>query len=111
LMKKGGKKTAEDLVHRLHKQQRGHHSPWPRKQTNSTTDNQPMVTPTYQRLGKVSPIKNVKKKWREMCGNVKTVGQTMAMGVNSRRFWEVFRKFWAVLSRSTSRGIGVLNRK
>jgi hypothetical protein len=41
---------------------RGHHPPWPRKQTNNTTDNKPMVIPTYQWWVKVSPINTVKKK-------------------------------------------------
>jgi hypothetical protein len=50
-----------------------------------------MVIPTYQRWGKVSPIK-IKKKWRERCGNAKTVGQTMAMGVDLRGFWEILAR-------------------
>jgi hypothetical protein len=70
-----------------------------------------MVIPTYQRWEKVSPINTVKKKWRERRGNAKMVGETMAMGVDSRGFWEVFWKIWDDLSRSTHRGIGVLNRK
>jgi hypothetical protein len=56
------------------------------QQTNSTTNNQPMVIPAYQWWDKVSPIKTVKKKWRERCDTAKTVGQTMAMGIDSRGF-------------------------
>jgi hypothetical protein len=55
LMEKEEEKTASDLVHRLHKQQRGHHSPWPTKRTNNTTNNQPMDIPTYKCVVKVSP--------------------------------------------------------
>jgi hypothetical protein len=34
---------------------RGHHPPWPRKQSNNATDNQPMIIPTYLWWGDVSP--------------------------------------------------------
>jgi hypothetical protein len=70
-----------------------------------------MIIPTYQWWCKVSPIKAVKKKCRERCGDAKAVAQTMAMGIDSIGFWEDFWKFWDVLSRSTQRRIGVLNRK
>jgi hypothetical protein len=109
-MKKGEKNKRVRLGTPATQSARGHHSPRPTKQTNTTTDNQPMVTTTYQHWGKVSPIKTVKKKWMERCGNAKTIGQMMAMGVDSRGLWEVFWKFWDVLRRSTQRGIGVLNR-
>jgi hypothetical protein len=40
--------------------------------------------------------KDVKNKWRERCGNTKTIWQKMAMGVDSRGLWEVFWKIWAI---------------
>jgi hypothetical protein len=69
-----------------------------------------MGIPPYQRVVKVIPSKTEKKKGRERCDKAKTVGKTMAIGVDTRVFWDVFRKFWDESSRSTRRGIGVLNR-
>jgi hypothetical protein len=46
---------------------RDQHPPWPRKQTNKATENQPMGTSTYLWWGEVSLMETVKRKWRKRC--------------------------------------------